>query len=76
MNIIKTFVAFNPNRDVLEDRVKKNDYKLKEIQFVLSKSALALFMLREINEIEKLIFYFKYPKFSYFCIVALVTFIF
>ena len=45
MNIIKTFVAFNPNRDILEDRPKKNDYKLKEIQFVLSKSALALYMI-------------------------------
>jgi hypothetical protein len=28
---LKTLISFNPNRDIVEDRPRKNEYKVKEI---------------------------------------------
>jgi hypothetical protein len=76
MSLIKTYISSNPNYNVLEDRHKKHDYSRKEINLVFSKAIIARQMVLEIDEIERVIFFFRYPKLSKFCLVAMIVFIF
>lgn len=75
MSLLKTYISSNPNFDVLEDRHKKVDYSRKEMNLVFSRAILARQMVLEIDEIERVVFFFKYPKLSKFCLIALVIFI-
>jgi hypothetical protein len=74
MSVMKTLIAFNPNRDIVEDRPRKTEYKIKEIQMVLSKATIGFNKILDINEYYRLIFFFKYPKFSFFCMFSMIVF--
>lgn len=67
-------IAFNPNREIVEDRPRKTEYKIKEISMVVAKASLGFNDIMYINEYYRLIFFFKYPKFSKFCMVFMLYF--
>eukprot|EP00347_Sterkiella_histriomuscorum_P002460 403368062 len=68
-------VMFNPNRDVVEDRPKKKEYSRKEINVMISKLVLTIYQILDIEDVEKLIFYFKYPNLSKFLRIAIILFL-
>lgn len=68
-------VMFNPNRDIVEDRPKKKEYSRKEISFMISKLVLTIYKIFDIENIEKLVFYFKYPNLSKFLRIAIIIFL-
>ena len=74
MSNLKTYFFFNPNKQTLENRAKKNDYSRKEISLVMSRTALTKQMVEEMLVLERLIFYFLYPKFSKFCLLFSIFF--
>lgn len=75
MSLIKTYMSNNPNFNVLEDRHKKLGYSRKEINLVFSRAIIARQMVLEIDEIERVIFFFRYPKLSKFSMVAMIFFV-
>ena len=48
MNKINTYIAFNPNRNILEDRAKKDDYSRKDMALVMSRTLLTRQLIEEI----------------------------
>ena len=72
---LKTMIAFNPNRDIVEDRRRKQSYKVKEIQMVFAKSSIGVQKILQVNEYYRLIFFFKYPRYSIFCLLVMLIFL-
>ena len=69
-------IVYNPNRDIMEDRIYNNDYSIKDVNVVLTRARLSLRLLNSIIQSDTFVFYFFYPKFSYCCWVALQLFIY
>ena len=72
---IRTYVVFNPNRDVVEDRPKQKEYSRHEIAVMVSRLMVAIYKILALEELERLVFYFTYPKFSSFLLVCILIFI-
>lgn len=62
-----TNLVFNPNRDIEEDRERLTKYNKKKLEMLVSKIMLGFYTLTNIEKIERVIFFYKYPKFSQFC---------
>ena len=75
MSQIIANVAFNPNRDVVEDRPKLKEYTRQQISIMISKMVINIYKIADIEELEKLVFYFKYPMFSNFLRIIIVLFL-
>ena len=69
-----TNVAFNPNRDIEEDRQRLTIYNKKQIQMTHAKVMVQLFNLLNLINLERIVFFYKYPRFSNFCLVLLIIF--
>lgn len=70
-----TDVAFNPNRDIVEDRARVVKFNQKQIELIGAKFLLAYYNILDIENLERLIFFFKYPQFSKFMRIFLVLFV-
>ena len=64
MTRIDSMVVANPNRDIIEDRRKKQGYSLKEIKTVLTRMKLLIFCYEFLKGIDKPVVYFDYPRYS------------
>ena len=67
-----------PNKDVLEDVPKKKRYGLKDAKLVMARLRPIVSALKSTKKISQTIFFFKYPKFSVFCmfVLLLITYFF
>lgn len=74
MSQVKTLISFNPNRDVVEDRPRKTEYKVQEMLMLVSRATIGLNKVLDINDYYRLVFFFKYPKFSIFCMISMMIF--
>jgi hypothetical protein len=72
---IMTDIAFNPNRNVEEDRLKLTNVKTKQLQMTYAKFLNSFYQVLGIVNYERIIFFYKYPKFSNFCLVASCLFV-
>jgi len=66
MTRLDSMIVYNPNRDIMEDRPAISDYSIKQMSGVLTRTRLLLSMLEFIISSDNFIFYFYYPRFSYF----------
>lgn len=41
-------IVYNPNRDIMEDRIYNNDYSIKDVNVVLTRARLSLRLLNSI----------------------------
>jgi len=64
MTRIDSLIIKNPNREVIEDRKKRQGYSLKEIQTVMTRSKLNIFLFDWMRNIDRSVLYFNYPRFS------------
>lgn len=72
-NLLTNF-AFNPNRDIEEDRQRLTIYNKKQIQMTQAKLMLQIFNILELINLERLIFFYKYPRFSNMWLCLLIFF--
>ena len=66
MTRIDSMVVANPNRDITEDRKKKNGYSVKEIKTVMARMKLLIYCYNSVKKIDREVIYFDYPRFSVF----------
>jgi hypothetical protein len=64
MTRIDSMIVFNPNRDIVEDRRKKSGFSFKEISTVMTRSKVIIFLLIYIQNIDRPVIYFDYPRYS------------
>lgn len=64
MTRIDSMVVANPNRDVIEDRRKKQGYSIKEIKTVLTRMKLLIFCYEFLKTVDRQVVYFDYPRYS------------
>lgn len=76
MTRIDSMIVFNPNRDIVEDRRKKQGYSFKEISTVMTRTKLIIFLLEYLRDIDRPVIYFDYPRFSFFWFLFLEIFVF
>lgn len=69
-------IVYNPNRDIMEERPYKSDYSMKEINTVLMRAKLFFALMDAIIKADTFLFYYYFPRFSYFMWVFLHLFIF
>lgn len=62
---IRTKLFIFPNKNVTEERVKKQYYKIKDIKLIGLRLKLMIMLIKKLKDLNHYIFYFKYPKFSY-----------
>jgi len=75
MTRIDSMVMPNPNRDIVENRKKKESYGIKDIKTVLNRMKLIIYWYQYIKTIDKPIVYYDYPRYSIFWyIVSCLTF--
>jgi hypothetical protein len=67
-------VVFNPNIDIVEDRQRLTIYNKKQLQMTHAKFMLSVFSFLRMLDLERVIFYYKYPRFSQFCLFLLIFF--
>lgn len=70
-----TSIAFNPNRDLVEDRPRNFKFNTKQLEYVAAKVMLAFYSLISINHVEQVIFFYKYPRLSEFFKIFLLVFV-
>ncbi len=66
MTRIDSMVMPNPNRDIVENRKKKESYGIKDIKTVLNRMKLIIYWYQYIKTIDKPIVYYDYPRYSIF----------
>jgi hypothetical protein len=64
MTRIDSLVIPNPNREIVEDRKKKQSYGVKDIKTVLNRMKLIIFWYDYIKGIDKPVVYYDYPRYS------------
>lgn len=74
MTRIDSMVMPNPNRDVVENRKKKESYGIKDIKTVLNRMKLIIYWYQYIKTIDKPIVYYDYPRYSIFWYIILMAF--
>jgi hypothetical protein len=57
-------IVLNPNRDIIEDRRRKQGYSLKEIKTVLTRMRLLIFCYEWLKTVDREVVYFDYPRYS------------
>jgi hypothetical protein len=57
---------YNPNRDIVEDRKSKQTYSFKDINTVMTRSKLLIYLLLYLKAVDRPIVYFDYPRYSKF----------
>ena len=60
-------IMYNPNRDIMEERKIINDYSMKQINVVITRTRLLLILAEWLVNCDMFVFYFFYPRFSYTC---------
>lgn len=53
MTRIDSMVVANPNRDITEDRKKKNGYSVKEIKTVMARMKLLIYCYNSCKKIDR-----------------------
>ena len=76
MTRLDASLVYNPNRNIVEDRRYIDDYSIKQISMVLTRTKLIITLLEYIINADALIFNFYYPRFSYACWVGIQLFIY
>lgn len=61
---LDSMIVYNPNRDIVEDRKKKESFSFKEISTVLTRTKLLIYLLEYIQTIDRPVIYFDYPRYS------------
>ena len=69
-------IVYNPNRDIMEDRKYLTDYTVKQMNTVLTRSKLFFVLADSIIMADTFLFYFYYPRFSYFVWICMHLFIY
>ena len=64
MTRIDSLVIPNPNREVVEDRKKKQSYGVKDIKTELNRMKLIIFWYDYIKGIDKPVVYYDDPRYS------------
>jgi len=72
-NLLTNF-AFNPNRDMEEDRQRLTIYNKKQMQMVQAKLMLQVYNIINLIDLDRLIFFYKYPRFSNMWLLLLIFF--
>jgi len=67
MTRLDSAIDYNPNRRIVEDRPWNDDFSLKDISMLLTRTKLVLTCLENIINADMFVFYFWYPRFSYVC---------
>lgn len=70
MTSVHALCAFSRNRNIVEDRLKKSSYSIKEFEIVMNRSKLAFLGAKSFREYERFVINFHYPRFSYFCMIV------
>lgn len=65
----------NPNLNIVEDRVKNDDPKIKEINMMVARISSLTNFLTEIDQFERPFFFHKYPRLSKTYMVLLMVFV-
>jgi len=73
---IRTRLYPYPNRNVLEENMKKQYYRIKDIKLVAFRLRLFVMFLNKTKCLKNYIFYFQYPNLSYFICAFLMIFTF
>mmetsp|Transcript_18155 Transcript_18155/g.13202 ORF Transcript_18155/g.13202 Transcript_18155/m.13202 type:complete len:257 (+) Transcript_18155:42-812(+) len=66
------FIA-NPNRDIVEDRKFKYSYGFKEINTVMTRLKLLIYLILYLKGIDRPVLYFDYPRHSYLWCFGLIS---
>lgn len=66
MTRIDSLVLPNPNREIVEDRRKKQSYGIKDIKTVLNRMKLIIFWQEYMRGIDKPVVYWDYPRYTIF----------
>ena len=67
---------YNPNRNIVEDRRYNEDYEIKQVSTVLTRTKLIITLFENLINADTFVFHFYYPRFSYACWVGFQTFIY
>ena len=66
-----SMVVYNPNRDIIEDRKSKNSLSFKDINTVLTRMKILIYLGIFLKAVDRHIIYFDYPRYSKFwCVVS------
>jgi len=71
---IRTRLLIFPNKNVAEESVKKQYYKIKDLKTIGLRLRLLIMMLDKLKNIKDYTFYFKYPRLSYSILMFMITF--
>ncbi len=70
-----TPIAFNPNRDVVEDRRRLVKFNQKQVEAIAAQFLLAYYSIMDLQNIERRIFFYYYPRFSEFMKYFMILFV-
>mmetsp|Transcript_33873 Transcript_33873/g.32964 ORF Transcript_33873/g.32964 Transcript_33873/m.32964 type:complete len:154 (-) Transcript_33873:864-1325(-) len=73
MTRVDSMFIFNPNRDIVEDRKYKTMYGFKEINTVMTRLKLLIYLILYLKGIDRPVLYFDYPRHSYLWCVFLIS---
>lgn len=75
MTSFESMLAPNPNRDIIEDR-RQGDTIKEFVSLVLARTKMFLYYVEWFLQVETFVHHFEYPRFSNFCYVSLMLFIY
>jgi len=73
---INSLYAFHLNRNRVENRVLEESYSLKKYQEVIWRLKLCSLAFEKFKNAQRFIFYHNYPKFSLFCEIFMILFVY
>jgi hypothetical protein len=72
---INSLYAFHMNRNRTENRIMDGSYGLKKYQEVIWRLKLCSLSFEKFKNAQRFIFYHNYPKFSFYCEICIVLFV-
>lgn len=73
---ITSLFEFHLNRNRVENRILNGDYSLKKYQEVVWRLKLFILAFEKFQNTQRILFYHNYPKFSLYCEIFLVIFVY
>jgi hypothetical protein len=61
---LDSMIVYNPNRDIVEDRKYKSSLSFKDINTVMTRSKLLIYLIIYLKAVDRHILYFDYPRYS------------
>ena len=58
---------FNPNRNIIEDRMSNEEYQVKDMQTIMYRIRLSVDIIEYCCWADSFVFNYYYPRFSHLC---------